>query len=376
MSLDGERQYSKEHRGLMNTCISFKLLASAFALAPLCTLACGDHSSDGFSDELIGSADLQLSEIPPDVRCFQVRVAGPKRTEVRTFDVTPGQSSQSFRLDRLPLGNDEFSGAAYPVSCAEVTASVLADWVSDPVLAAVLRGVVTQVTLSMKRNGVSNVDVGFDDDELCSADEQPCAEDVDCCSVVCTSGTCAPAACSEQALIDLALNPSCSGFPSPLSSDAGWGGGSYPCDLVDGVHSYSTWARGLAFTGGHQDATGGPPYIEPAGVRRAVIDFGETKTFQKVVMWWHGAEHTPASGTLELWNGDEWLEISNVTRTYGETHAEGENAGYSDSDAYTFPPVTGSKVRYSFDNSGNNVLNTYNVHGWLYSMEVFGCPNQ
>jgi hypothetical protein len=34
--------------------------------------------------------------------------------------------------------------------------------------------------------------------------------------------------------------------------------------------------------------------------------------------------------------------------------------------------VTASKVRYTFDNSGTNVVGTLNIHGWIYEMEVWG----
>lgn len=33
---------------------------------------------------------------------------------------------------------------------------------------------------------------------------------------------------------DLALNSAGTGFPSPLESDPGWGGGSFPWEMVDG----------------------------------------------------------------------------------------------------------------------------------------------
>ncbi|HXU06525.1 MAG TPA: PxKF domain-containing protein [Polyangia bacterium] len=171
--------------------------------------------------------------------------------------------------------------------------------------------------------------------------------------------------------VDIALNPTCTGFPSPAESDHGWGGGSNACEIVDGKLWYETSAHGLAFTGGHQTAAGGPPYVEPAGVRHAVIDFGAPKTFRAVTIWWHGVEHTPDVGTLEVWNGSSWVAIPGVQRQYGSVHVDGLDSGYSDSDMYTFPPVTGSKVRYRFDNNGNNILGTLNIHGWIYEMEVW-----
>jgi hypothetical protein len=88
-------------------------------------------------------------------------------------------------------------------------------------------------------------------------------------------------------------------------------------------------------------------------------------------MWWHGVEHTPDVGSLERWDGSGWVPIPDVVRAYGALHEDGTNAGYSDSDEYTFAPVSGSKVRYTFDNSGHNIIGTWNIHGWLYEMEVW-----
>ena len=171
---------------------------------------------------------------------------------------------------------------------------------------------------------------------------------------------------------NIALNPACpSGFPSPLESDEGWGNGALPCDVVDGQLSYNTWARGLAFTGGHQTGAGGAPYIEPAGVRHAVIDFGAPRTFEKVTIWWHGIEYTPDAGTLEYWNGSAWVGIAPVAREYGARLEDGANSGYAHSDDYSFGPVTGSKFRYAFDNSGHNVIGTWNIHGWIYEIQVW-----
>ncbi len=205
------------------------------------------------------------------------------------------------------------------------------------------------------------------------ADGAPCDDqDASSSNDMCRSGVCSGTrtGCNET---NYALNPQGAGVPSPLESDRGWGGGSNPWDIADGLRAYDTWARGLAFTGGHQDASGGPPYIEPAGVRHAVIDFGAPRTIHKLVLWWHGSEHTPSSGSVEYWNGAEWLSAGPLERRYGTMHADGTNSGYSDSDIYTFPAITGSKVRYTFDNSGTNIDGTMNVHGWLYELEAMGC---
>jgi hypothetical protein len=347
------------------------VVADGTLIALIPALVACSSDSVGAPEESNGVANLMLQEVPEDVQCFRAVAAGSTRTEERHLDVVAGQSSQSFRLERLPIGNVEFSGFAYSAPCSEVTNSTVAEWVSEPVTAAILRGVVAEVALVMRRNGRSNVSVDFPDDELCSVNAEPCLNDGDCCSGSCQAGICGPEICASQ--VNFALNTTCTEVPSPNESDHGWGGGSFPCDLVDGLHSYSTWARGLAFTGGHETAAGGPPWIEGAGIRHAVIDLGTPRTFEEVVIWHHGVEHTPEFATLEYWNGSAWTAIEPVERLYGTMHAEGTNSGSSDSDIYTFPAVTGSKVRYSFDNRLNNIIGTFNIHGWLYEFEVFGC---
>lgn len=358
----------------------FKALKRSFACSVVTTcsltaLACSDASEGRAPEDALSAATLQLTQIPSSVQCFRAVAKGTIRTETRDFDVAAGASSQSFALDRLPVGSVEFAGFAFSVPCTQVTSSLAAEWVSDPVIVPVLRGAVAEVLLHMKRNGRSSVGADFDDDEVCLTDDQPCVENSDCCAGSCLENVCRPQMCTQEAMVNLALNPSCSGFPSPFESSAGWGGGSFPCETIDGLHSYSEWNHGLAFTGGHQTAQGGPPYIEAAGVRHMVVDFGAPQAFEKVVLWWHGQEHTPEVGALEVWDGSQWLGIDGVERLYGTMHEEGMNSGFSDSDIYTFPAVTGSKVRYTFDNSGNNITGTLNVHGWLFEAEIFGCPS-
>jgi hypothetical protein len=155
-----------------------------------------------------------------------------------------------------------------------------------------------------------------------------------------------------------------------LQSDRGWGGGSYPWQIVDGLRAYSdTWAHGLAFTGGHTGGSSSGGWLEPAGLRQATIDFGRVHTFEKVMIWHHGDEHVPETASLEYWDGTSWNSIS-FERRFGAERLN--DAGGSVSDEYTFSKVTGSKVGYSFDNRGNNILGTPNVHGWIYEFEVFG----
>lgn len=167
---------------------------------------------------------------------------------------------------------------------------------------------------------------------------------------------------------NLAANPSGSGYPSPLESDRGWGGGSYPWEIVDGLQTYADWPHGLAWTGGHTGGADSSGWIEAAGPRQATIAFGAERTFNKVVIWQHGSEHTPANANLEYWDGSKWTAIG-ASRVFGAVAAGGAGAW---SDEYTFAPVTGTKVRWSFDNREDNIVGTPNIHGWIYEFEVFG----
>ncbi len=175
---------------------------------------------------------------------------------------------------------------------------------------------------------------------------------------------------SDSTPTNLALNPARSGFPSPLESDPGWGGGSFPWDIVDGLHTCPSWEHGLAFTGGHTHGVGSGGWVQPCGERQATVNFNSATEFAKVVLWHHPDErHVPADYRLDYWDGATWRPIAAV-RSFGASRDS--SAGYgSVSDEYTFSPVVGSKVRYSFNNCGNTIDGIPIVHGWLYEFEVY-----
>ena len=160
---------------------------------------------------------------------------------------------------------------------------------------------------------------------------------------------------------NIALNTSGSGYPTPLESDSGWGGGSYPWDLVDGQRIYTAWNHGLAFIGNGHGGTSGP--------RQATIEFGANQTFHKVIISHNGWAHVPANPSLDYWNGTAWVSIS-FQRSIGYYVPSGITG--VPCDEYTFSDVVGSKVRFSFDNRENSVLGSQLVHGWLHNIEVYG----
>lgn len=164
----------------------------------------------------------------------------------------------------------------------------------------------------------------------------------------------------QSPLEDLALNK------NPFGSDPGWGGGSYPWQIVDGQRlcaGGSQWACGIAFTGGVRGYNG------PCGWRQATIDFGQPTTFNRVVVWHHALEHVPNTYKIAYWSGSAWVELFSTTNghaymSYPDAAVNEWWGSYSTPTDNTFQPVTGTKVRYSLNNCDI-------VHGWIYEFEVY-----
>jgi hypothetical protein len=171
---------------------------------------------------------------------------------------------------------------------------------------------------------------------------------------------------------NLALNVAQTGYPSPLLSDHGWGGGANQWQILDGTRSYPNWANGLAFTGGHTGDINSGGWVEPCGPRQVTVNFGASKTFNKATIWHHGSEadHVPANPELSYLDGTNWVPIT-FQRNYGQFTEPGTNSGYSISDEYSFGAVTSSQFRYGFDNCGLTLNGSPLVHGWIYEVEVY-----
>ncbi len=155
-----------------------------------------------------------------------------------------------------------------------------------------------------------------------------------------------------NAQTNLALNQ------DPTESDRGWGGGSYPWDIVDGIRVYpDTWAHGLAFCGGPGSWCG-----QRCGSRQATINFGCMESFNHVLVWHHGDSHIPQQWVVEYWDGNTWKNVGGTGSIRWDMRATNRWSAVPTENV--FPAVEGSKVRFRFDNCTVE-------HGWIYEFEVF-----
>jgi len=160
--------------------------------------------------------------------------------------------------------------------------------------------------------------------------------------------------------VDLAENASRTGFPHPMESDNGWGGGSDKWDIVDGNRSYSNWANGLAFTGGTQ------PYVAPCGWRQATINFGQLVNFNHIIVWHHGDVHIPNIYKIQYWDGSNWIDVLSTSTglDYVRWDLRTTSGAGSVPTENIFPEVISSKVRFMIHNCDIG-------HGWIYELEVY-----
>lgn len=171
-------------------------------------------------------------------------------------------------------------------------------------------------------------------------------------------------ASAQPARCNLAQNTTLAGFPSPLDSDRGWGGGSDKWQLIDGLTRYPSWPGGLAFCGGSC------PNLwcgESCGPRQITIDFGAMKTVAEIVVWHHGWNHTPEFAEVQFFDGAAWRPLA-ATRSIDLL-----DSGWSVPDYYRFDAVETTKVRFTHNNCGRAIDAGCMEHGWVYEIQVFGC---
>lgn len=166
-------------------------------------------------------------------------------------------------------------------------------------------------------------------------------------------------------LVNLALNPSRTGYPSPLASDDGWGAGTDKWDLVDGNWYYPNWTEGLALNSG-------------GDFRQITIEFSGPETMSEATLWHHRdcclvGNNIPENTALHYFDGTDWQPIA-FTRTYDLSIEPPAGQAGAYPDRYRFStPVTGSRFRWSYNGNGPNILGqTGGWHGWVYQVDVMG----
>lgn len=195
---------------------SIRALAAALGALLLVSLVgagTGCSGAGGTSEsEQTGEITFALMTVPSDVQCIVLTAQGSTRTVTRSFNVMPGASSIIEDVTGIPLGAVTFSASAYNTSCMGLGPMLAADWVSDPVLASVLFGIVNQVTLEMHRNGQVAVGIDFPNDPSCTANGGGCVQSAECCSALCSGGVCATAAmCAANGATCMTNAGCCSG---------------------------------------------------------------------------------------------------------------------------------------------------------------------
>src|SRR5262245_34647873 len=101
--------------------------------AVLAIVGCGGEGTE--QEELLGSAEIQITQVPADVSCVRITAAG-SRVSQQAFNVMAGQSSV-LAMQGLPTGTVTFSGDAFNTPCSQVGPMSTANYVADPVVAQV-----------------------------------------------------------------------------------------------------------------------------------------------------------------------------------------------------------------------------------------------
>ena len=146
--------------------VRLSVLCYLVALAP--SLGC-DSNQPGPTET--GDIMLSVPNLPDDVACIRVSIAGEFRSVVNDFDVAPGDTlAQSF--SGLPVGAVVFSANAYAQACASVTSSTVPMWISEDKTVTVVQGKSATVTLVLLKNGRAKVTVQFGDQDDGGSDAQ------------------------------------------------------------------------------------------------------------------------------------------------------------------------------------------------------------
>jgi alpha-tubulin suppressor-like RCC1 family protein len=120
-------------------------------------LACGGEADD--TGEPIGTATIEISTVPAGAQCLQVIGTGAAAFNV-TAPLTPGVSSATVSLGRLPLGAATVSASVFDAACASL-AGATATWLAETQSVTFRAGVATKLTLNLRPNNAVTVNANF-----------------------------------------------------------------------------------------------------------------------------------------------------------------------------------------------------------------------
>ncbi|MDX2024494.1 MAG: bifunctional metallophosphatase/5'-nucleotidase [Deltaproteobacteria bacterium] len=160
-------------------------LLAASALLAACGPSAGTQDSQ--EKDLTGGLTLSLTSVPTDVSCLKIDVVG-SRTVSEAFDID-ANSSNTFKLSRLPVGLVNVSAKAFATACKLVKPADEPAYVTEsPASVRIQPSVLAELILKLLRNGRLSVGIDFETDEYSCG---TCDDKNECTTDTCTAGVCA-----------------------------------------------------------------------------------------------------------------------------------------------------------------------------------------
>lgn len=328
-------------RRLMINIIHNKLLVFwlGIFLQLITGLFTGCIGNDGTDANEVSSLSLKLTG-PSGAACIEeiVQNVVSGRETMRVFELTPGVS-QVLNVVGVPAGD------------IEITAIVTDTFSDDSCTGNVMYEAVSQ-RIRVNPGGSASVDQRFltrADLEIDGTFEDEIYEVAECADPV-----------------NIAL-----GTDASLSDD-GWGGGTQKADITDGQTEYcDQWSHGLAFTGGASQWGGAS-----CGWRQMTLDLGGVRSFTSARIYHHGAEHIPATYSLEVsLDGNEWLPIDDTSSVRSDLTTGEDGCWGATPTEHLFDEVSARYFRFNLNNC-EMMFPTTDSHGWIYDVQLFACENE
>jgi len=172
--------------------VSISLYLSAIVLVGGCSPAPED--TDSVTPNQVSSearALVEVQEVPSSIGCIRITVLGSDRSSMHQFDTVPGERA-SLSLSGLPTGNVTFTAEAFPTACLLLSPASPSEWKSDPIPELLAPGTTSIVRLVLRRNGVAEIEFGFEFAQICSPSGNQCSSSELCFVLACgdSSGGC------------------------------------------------------------------------------------------------------------------------------------------------------------------------------------------